>query len=120
MQKKSYESVTLDNLNQGAVKELFEAAWERMMNNIGDPNTSPTATRTLTLKITVKPDENRESATTEVGVTTSLAQHKPHKSSILLDGEMGGHVTAAVSVLKQPELPEVPGNTRPIKGAVNE
>lgn len=103
---KTFESVTLDNLNQGAAKELFEGAWQRLLDNIGDPNTSPTKARVLTLKITVKPDEQREGATTEVAVTTSLAQHKPHTSSVLLDGTMGGRVTASVSKLKQPELAE--------------
>jgi hypothetical protein len=101
---KTFECVTLDNLNQGAAKELFDAAWQRLLDNIGDANTSPSKPRSVTLKITVKPDEQREGATTEVAVTTSLAPHKPHTSSILLDGTMGGRVSASVSKLKQPEL----------------
>lgn len=102
---KSYELVTLDTINQGAAKELFDSNWKKLLSDIADPNKSPTKPRKLTLTITVLPDEQREGAATTVDVGLSLPKPVPHKSSVVLDGTMGGEVTAHVSQLKQPVLP---------------
>jgi len=74
-----YQEVTLETLNLGAPRELFEEAWERLLKNVGDENTSPKAVRRLVLEIRVKPNEKRDSAITTVSVKEHLAPLNPHE-----------------------------------------
>jgi hypothetical protein len=50
-----YQQVTLETLNSGAVIDLFEAEWRKLLNNIQDPNTKPDAVRKVKIEIAVKP-----------------------------------------------------------------
>lgn len=74
-----YQEVTLDTLNLGAARELFEEAWKRLLANVADENTSAKAVRKLTIEVKVKPNEERNSAITTVSVKESLAQLNPHE-----------------------------------------
>ena len=56
------ETLTLENLGNGAAVELFDEALEKVLKNIMDPNTDPKAERSITMKVTFKPDENRDMA----------------------------------------------------------
>ena len=52
------ERLTLATLCEGAVQEKVDRALEKVAKNILDPNTDPGKKRSITLKITMKPDEN--------------------------------------------------------------
>lgn len=43
----------------GMLKEKFEKSFNKIIKNIVDPNTDPKATRTLSIKISFKPNEER-------------------------------------------------------------
>jgi hypothetical protein len=84
-----YQQVTLETLNSGAVIDLFEAEWRKLLNNIQDPNTKPDAVRKVKIEIAVKPAKDRRNASTSVSVTASLATIVPHEASIVIGVENG-------------------------------
>ena len=98
-----YQEVTLDTLNIGAARDLFEAAWTRLLANIGDENTKPTAVRSISITVKVKPNDTRESATTTVSVVDKLAPLTPHEHFVIL-GMDGGRVHAYTTDPKQQAL----------------
>lgn len=84
-----YRVVTLETLNSGAVVDLFNYEWDRMLENIQDPNTKPDDVRKIKIEVTVKPGKERDNATTKVSVSASLAKNIPHESFIVLGGDRG-------------------------------
>jgi hypothetical protein len=84
-----YQQVTLETLNSGAVIDLFEAEWRKLLNNIQDPNTKPDAVRKVKIEIAVKPAKDRRNASTSVSVTANLANIVPHEASIVIGLENG-------------------------------
>ncbi|GHU67384.1 hypothetical protein FACS189447_09540 [Spirochaetia bacterium] len=84
-----YQGVTLETLNSGAVAELFGVEWDKLIQNIVDPNTRPDAVRKVKIEITVKPAKDRRNASTSVSVVSSLANIVPHESSIVVGVENG-------------------------------
>jgi len=104
-----YQAVTLGTLNMGAALELFEAAWERLLDNVGDENTKATAVRSVQITVRVKPNEERNSAVTTVAVTDRLAPLSPHEHFVIL-GSNGHGVQAYTTDPKQQVLGlETPG-----------
>jgi hypothetical protein len=80
-------------LNSGAILDLFDDAWKKLINNIQDPNTKPDAVRKLKIEIAVKPAKDRMNASTSVSVTPALATVMPHEASIVI-GFDGSEVKA--------------------------
>jgi hypothetical protein len=56
------EKVSLGNICNGALEEVFQREWAQVLANIGDVNTDPEAKRKLTLELTVKPFKDRSGA----------------------------------------------------------
>jgi hypothetical protein len=86
-----YQQVTLKTLNSGAVIDLFEAEWRKLLKNIQDPNTKPDAVRKVKIEIAVKPAKDRRNASTSVSVIANLANIVPHEAFIVIgleDGEI--------------------------------
>ena len=98
-----YKKVSLETLNGGAVLELFEEEWSRILSNIQDENTDPEAVRELKISIKLKPGKDRASANTLVNVSSKLAAIVPHESFVMFSREKGSLV-AFTSDPKQPEL----------------
>lgn len=67
------EKVTLDTFGAGALRERFEDALHATAMNVMDPNTDPTATRTVVITVRVKPHQSRRSASATVQVVTKPA-----------------------------------------------
>ncbi len=72
----SEELINLQTLGDGAIAELFAIEFQKVLQNIGDPNTSARFKREVTIKLTVLPNEDREIATMDVAVTSRLAPAK--------------------------------------------
>ena len=85
------EQVSLENLDGGSAIERFNYELQKVIENIHDPNTIPEATRTVSLKVKIKPDkEDRGFAVVGIHVDSSLAPLKPRTTSFytgLKDGE---------------------------------
>jgi len=84
-----YKGIDLETLNSGAVTELFAAEWQKLLDNINDPNTKPDAVRKVKIEIAVKPAKDRRNAVSRVSVTTNLAAIMPHEASIVIGVEDG-------------------------------
>ena len=101
----------LANLNSGAVEELFEVELKKVLNNLGDINTSYKTAREINIKISFKmTNESRESAETKVALTSKMAPQKAHEANILL--EFNGSSVEAFS--KKPEVQPDLKNITPI------
>ena len=74
--------VELSSLQQGVVLDMFNEEFDKVLRNIADDNVKPDAVREITIKVSIKPDKTRQTATTKVDVSSKLA---PVKSS---DGMM--------------------------------
>ena len=83
------EKVRLQNLNRGAVADLFDEEFTKILANIEDENTDAKAVRSLTIKLEIKPDETRSYGTTKLAVTSKLAAISPSTGFMFFDIEDG-------------------------------
>lgn len=97
------ETLSLANLKGGAVIEAFDEALTRVLRNIRDPNTKPTATREVTLKVKIKPDEDRYLNMVAVDITPKLAPDKSIFTQFIVEGR-GGHVEAHELIQNQQSM----------------
>lgn len=113
-----YKVVTLETLNGGAVKDLFDVALDKLLENIGDENTKADASREIRIVVSVKPDKQRATAVSKVAVTTKLAPVNPHESFVVLSSD-GSRVMAYTTDPKQNELGlgEADGKVTPFPAA---
>ena len=79
----------------GGVEEKLQFALSEVAANIADPNTDAKKARSITMKITIKPNESRQVANTEINVTTSLAAPKGISTTLLIDRDNTGKVVAS-------------------------
>ncbi len=99
------ESVSLQNLARGAVVERFDAAFRSVLDNIMDPNTTHAA-REITLKVKIKPDQNRDFGAVDVTCSAKLAPAAPLGTKIFIGRDKTGPVATELDP-KQPGLPGV-------------
>lgn len=98
------EMVTLENLGHGAAVERFSDVLSRVLENIVDPNTSPTAVREVTMKVRIKPDKERTTAAVTYQVVGKLAPIQPEETTFFLGRTREGEVAALEHNPKQLEL----------------
>lgn len=75
--------INILQLAQGAVQEKLDREFEKVFENIQDPNVTATAKRTITLKIDLVPDDVRQVVKTNVTATSKLAPTDPVATTIL-------------------------------------
>lgn len=73
MAQEEEERVSLTNLMHGLAVERFDDELAKVLANIVDPNTPPAAKREITLKVSFKPDKNRDMGAVEIAVSSKLA-----------------------------------------------
>ncbi len=83
------EKLSLQSLNRGALIDLFDVEFKKVLANIEDENTEPQAVRSVTIKLDIKPGKSRRDASTKLTVTSKLASLKPSESLIFFDSEDG-------------------------------
>lgn len=93
MSKKEY--VGLENLGYGAAEELFQDELAKVIKNINDPNTKADAKRTITLKVTLKPNENRSMCLSEISCDSKLATSRPFQTQIYVGVDGKGNALAS-------------------------
>jgi hypothetical protein len=96
-------TVDLNELANGALKEKFEVAWEELIENCLDPNVATKNARTLTIKITVKPNGDRNLFATTAQVSTSLPALNAIETSISV-GTLNGEPSVREYVTEQSKL----------------
>lgn len=103
MAQMEYEPVTLSTLGEGAAEELFGRVWERVLENILDPNFPASAQRKVTLVITIKPNEDRTLGAMEIEADAKLPTGIG-ASSMCHIGRQGGKATAVQSKSRQLQM----------------
>lgn len=83
------KSVSLVDLAAGAAVERFNYEWDRVMQNIGDFNSDPEATRTITLTVKIKPNHERNYAHVDIGIASKLAPIRHHTTAVHLTQQSG-------------------------------
>lgn len=76
----SKDSVSVDRLAGGDLVPRLNDALQKLAENVLDPSTKATAPRKITLTITMKPDDNRDMGSVELGIAVKLAAPKPASS----------------------------------------
>jgi len=85
--------VTLSKIAGGAIGEAFQESFGELIDNIVDVNTDPQAKRSLTIRLELKPTDQRNFATYKLFVETRLAKPEPIVGSFRI-GRLGGKVEA--------------------------
>jgi hypothetical protein len=90
MIEREEDQVSLETLGQGAALERFNLALQDVLDNIQDVNTDPKKARTVTLKATIKPSEDREVGSIVVDVVSKLAPIAPFDVRVFLGRDTEG------------------------------
>lgn len=97
----------IETIAGGAVAERIEEAIEECAANILDPNTEWKVKRSVTIKIDLASDADREMVTTQVSVKASLAPPKAIPAKLVIGGsERQAIVAEYVSPQLEIELPK--------------
>ena len=101
-----YDTKSILQMARGAFQERVDLEMSKVMDNILDPNTSPTQKRKLTMTIEFAPDDSRSNITVNVAVKSALAPTVPARTSLYVAGEAS---TGEVTVVEM--VPQIPGQT---------
>jgi hypothetical protein len=87
--------IDLNDLAGGALSELIAMELQKVATNIADPNTKASAVRSIAINISLKPDEQREIAQSEINVKSKLAPVQGIPTRFIIGRDAGGRVQAA-------------------------
>jgi hypothetical protein len=96
------KTLTLASLAGGVAEELWQNELDRVLNNIDDPNTDHKPSRSIILKFTFNPDEERRIAAVEITAESKLANVRGKGTFVFLGRSQG--VMTAIEQLTQEEL----------------
>ncbi|MDA2559877.1 replication terminator protein [Bacillus cereus] len=85
-------AIDLNSFADGAVAERFDAEFERVLENMADPNTDPKKPRTITLTLSITGDKKREVWDCQVQAKSKLAPTIEVGSKILMGRDHDGQV----------------------------
>lgn len=102
--------VSLDTLAQGAAVEMFNDELSKVFENILDVNTKATAARSVTLTVTIKPDEDRTYSNLVIEAKSKVAPVK----GVGLPIYVGKHAGKAVATERDTRQLEFQDNAVPI------
>ena len=97
------DTVTLDSIGGGALRELFDAELSRVLANIADPNTDQNTKRVISIQVQFKPNRDRDAADVELKCASKLAGIAS-VSSVLYMGRHQGKLVAVESDPRQAKL----------------
>jgi hypothetical protein len=83
-QEDEVQVVGLATLKNGAAVELFDEEFRKVLENVADINTKPDAMREVTLKVKLKPSEDRALGAVEIIVTSKLAPFRPTSTTVYI------------------------------------
>ncbi|HBD95058.1 MAG: hypothetical protein A2015_02175 [Spirochaetes bacterium GWF1_31_7] len=87
----AYKKITLSELSEGALEEVFQYELKNVLANIADMNTKGKKPRKIAIYIDLTPasDENRDSLTCEFAVKSTLVSAKPGICNLAMSGFAG-------------------------------
>ena len=97
--------IELQTFHGGALVELFGEQMRKVLENIEDENTAPNSERSVTLRITIRPDKLRRAGEVKIHADCKLAKVKPAETFVFFDRDDEG----AFSAYEDDPGPELPG-----------
>jgi len=112
------KKIDLKTIQGGAVLDLFDEELKKVLRNIEDENTVANSSRSITIKIDIKPDKTRRTGEVKIQTSSTLAKVKPTESFLFFDRNEEGELVA-LSDEPGPELPGISegSNIRPFRTA---
>lgn len=98
------EALTIVTMAQGAAVERFGDELQKVLDNVMDENTSPTKSRSVTLKVTIKPSKDRSFGDVDIACTSVIAPPSPVETKIAIGRTRRGAV-ATEFVSPQQDIP---------------
>lgn len=95
---------------RGAFMERIDYEMSKVVDNILDPNTTPTAKRKVCLTLELKPDANRQTVVVACSVKSTLCPSDPVGTSLFITGDEYGVPTAVEMVPNIPGQMDLMGN----------
>lgn len=89
------DRLTIANMARGALVEQFDAEFEKVLDNIVDPNTDPKKARKIQITIEIKPNEKRNMADIKFQTKSNLVPANTVSTAIIIDRDKDGNVAAA-------------------------
>lgn len=109
------DTVSLDNLKGGGVRQLFDEELDKVLENIMDPNTEADAVREVTIKVKIKPDKDRSTAAVAIIPSSKLAPAVALGTRMFF-GKKGGKYLAFEHDPEQMALPMDPADVSVVGG----
>lgn len=114
---KDVEELSLATMLNGAVIERVDDELAKVLLNVVDPATPATAQRTVTLKLTFKPEKDRSMGSVAIAVSSKLADVEKMGTRLFISMTRVGPVATEYNP-NQPALPNVmDNNVVPLKVA---
>ena len=108
MKSQFTEVVSLEDVNNGAIGDLFNNEFKKLLNNLADENTNWKTGREINIKLKVKLNsETRDMASTFVEVSSKLAPPKPSEATVHLDTDGRNVMAFSRQEADQYELPNI-------------
>lgn len=101
------KNVNILELAKGAIAEQIDIEVAKAMANIVDPNTDAKTARKLTITLTLKPDENRETISISAQAKAALAPIKPISTTLVVGTNKDGQPIAAELTKQDPNQIEI-------------
>jgi len=79
-----WKKASLETIGRGVATELFQREFDKVLENIDDPNCKTDAVRTISLKFSIKPNDIGNEASVSVSATSKLEPVKDHSSSLTI------------------------------------
>jgi len=99
------EDLSIATIAGGAVIEALDYEFQRVFDNIVDPNTKAESARTLTLQVKIKPDKSRSKATITFLAKAGLQPAEAVESDVYITDKRGKAVVVESQPPVQHELP---------------
>lgn len=109
--------MSLDRFAGGALLERFNLAMRQIVQNLADVNADPQKARTLTIKMTFKPDVGR-SIKTSVSTNVSLAPPLADETMMLIGKDARTGAVQMSEIDDASQMVSVQGNMIPVKAEV--
>ncbi len=81
--------VNLETFAGGALQEKFDDAFEKVLQNMMDPNTPYRNKRKIVMEISLEQNEDRDDTAVNVSVVTKLAPVKPIGTRMAIGKDLG-------------------------------
>ncbi|WP_281885620.1 replication terminator protein [Paenibacillus sp. YYML68] len=94
--------LSINDIAGGGLAEKLNIELRKVAENVLDPNTKASASRTVTLSIKITPNETRQMASAEINVKSSLAPSKGIPTSFVFDFDREGKAVMKELLTRDP------------------